>query len=188
MSGQYRSYLEHEKERISFPDPGDSLSFAGKVSQDAVDSICRLIEKKFENDWSGSTKRKKVMTIIVEVLQNIYHHSLQSLQSDIDVDDAESGIIILRREGDDMFKLLAGNFLRSDDADPLLARINSVNAMTRDELKEFYRKKLAENEISEKGGAGLGIIEIARKSSQPIIAEIEEVKGKTSFITLDITV
>ena len=68
------------------------------------------------------------------------------------------------------------------------AKFDSVNAMTPDELKQYYRKKLKENEMSEKGGAGLGIIEIVRKSSPPVSVEIESVKGQVSFITLNITI
>jgi len=189
MSSLYRSYLEHEKGRISFPDPGNSLSFAGKVSQDAVDSICTLLESRFGKNWSGSAKRKKVMTVIVEVLQNIYHHSLQGLQSDIDPDDAESGIVVLQKqEDDDVFRIGAGNFIRTTDGELMKARFDSVNSMSADELKQFYRQKLKDNEISDKGGAGLGIIEIARKSSEPVSVDVEEVKGKVSFITLGITI
>ncbi len=188
MSGLYNTYLEHDKERISFPDPGNSLSFAGRVTQDVVDSICKLLERRFEDDWTDSVKRKKVMTVIVEVLQNIYHHSLQGLQSDIDTTDAESCLLFLSRQEGDIFRLQAGNFTMNSDGDLMRARIDSLNSMDPDELKQYYRQKLSENEITDKGGAGLGLIEIARKSSEPVIIHIEEVKGKVSFITLDITI
>ncbi|MCH8330800.1 MAG: hypothetical protein IH946_05385 [Bacteroidetes bacterium] len=56
------------------------------------------------------------------------------------------------------------------------------------ELNDLYRNILKHGEISESGGAGLGLIEIARKSGQHIEFNFDEVDENVSYFSLQVTV
>ena len=47
-------------------------------------------------------------------------------------------------------------------------QLNKVNSLNRDELKELYRQVMDTEQFSSKGGAGFGLIDIARKSGEKI--------------------
>jgi hypothetical protein len=70
----------------------------------------------------------------------------------------------------------------------LKSTIDAVNALNHDELNKLYRESIAVARISEKGGAGLGIIEIARNSRNALKYEFEEPEGNYSFFKLGIII
>jgi hypothetical protein len=66
--------------------------------------------------------------------------------------------------------------------------LEEVNNLSPDELKEYYRQSLSETEFTEKGGAGLGIIEMARKSGHKLKYEFTKINNEYSFFSLTITI
>jgi len=60
----------------------------------------------------------------------------------------------------------------------LLDKFNSLNP---DEIKEEYKKMIKESRLSEKAGAGLGFIDIVKKTGNNIEYHFEEVNNRTSF-------
>ena len=63
-----------------------------------------------------------------------------------------------------------------------------VNGLTREELKAYYKKILNNGEISDKGGGGLGFIDIAKKSGEKLEYSIREIDGNYSFFTLTVKI
>lgn len=59
------------------------------------------------------------------------------------------------------------------DAQRLVSIIEEVNNMRPEELADAFRAQLTNGEFGEKGGAGLGFMDIARKTKRPIHAVIE---------------
>ena len=49
-----------------------------------------------------------------------------------------------------------------------------INGMDDEQLREEYKKALSSNEMSDKGTAGLGFIDIARKSGEKLYCEFED--------------
>ena len=94
---------------------GDEVFFAhlGKISSEQINSILEEIEGKFV-DFSTSIKlRKKLYNIMVESLQNLFHHS-----DDVPEDLTETlgdrlGMIIIKMKGEE-FRVTVGNFISSD--------------------------------------------------------------------------
>lgn len=47
-------------------------------------------------------------------------------------------------------------------------KLDLINSLSKEELKDFYKQVLNEGTMSVKGTAGLGMIDIARKSGQKL--------------------
>ena len=62
--------------------------------------------------------------------------------------------------------------------------IDNINILDKDGLKELHKFKMRENAISEKGGAGLGFIDIARKTGNPLEYHFEPIDAVSSFFLL----
>ncbi len=67
------------------------------------------------------------------------------------------------------------NQASSVDAHRLIKSVDAVNRMSAEEIASAFRAQLTNGEFGEKGGAGLGLLDIARKSTGTIEARIEPV-------------
>ena len=65
------------------------------------------------------------------------------------------------------------------------ARLETLKNANDDELKAMHRASLRGNEISEKGGAGLGLIDMARKA-QDIDYRFEAINEERQFYLLEV--
>ena len=63
--------------------------------------------------------------------------------------------------------------------------IKEINEMDQGELRELYRKVLNNGTYSAKGGGGLGIIDIARKSNEKLDYGFVPVDEFNSFFSLN---
>jgi hypothetical protein len=160
------------------------LAYKGNVSGDVFNCILELAENKLEKIELRSKVKKKVFNILVEILQNIYHHF-----DDMKNDNEEyySVVFLLSKKEDDYF-IHTGNHVQVDRVLSLKQKIDNINAMSDFELKEVYRNRLNKGDISEKGGAGLGIIDIVRRSGEKLEYEFKSVNKSYSFFSLQVKV
>jgi hypothetical protein len=77
------------------------------------------------------------------------------------------GLFMLGKKND-AYHIITSNLVDAKQEVVLKNTIDSLNAATPLELKEMYKKQLREGKISGKGGAGLGLIDIARKTQNPL--------------------
>ena len=89
---------------------------------------------------------------------------------------------------DDKIMVLTGNYIPKRSTGELEQKLILVNELDQKELKELYQQRLLNNNISEKGTAGLGIIDIARKSKNELGYEFIEVNDEYSFFCLRIVI
>ncbi len=112
-----------------------------------------------------------------------------AVSDDIDKHDiSPSGLFIIGRTNDTYFTQ-CGNHVKNSEVEHITANINHINSLNKDELKAYYReRRKAKNDNPERRGAGLGLIEIARRSSSALEFEFTEVDEERSFFSLYSTV
>jgi len=164
------------------------LAYKGSVSNDLLDTILSLVDNKMTHIEPQSKLRRKVYTIIVEVLQNIYHHFDTHIVSVNHAEDLDSILFVLSKV-DDGYDIIAGNYVAQKDVPLLQNRLEDVNKMSAEQIKNTYRTALNNGEFSAKGGAGLGILDIARRSGKQLEYEFETTpKPDFSFFSLKVKV
>lgn len=170
----YNWLKECEKEHII-------LCFQGDFNQDLVNAILLLAERGPEVQNSSTVVRARVFSVLVECMQNIRKYG-----SPTSVSDLKPGIVIVCAD-DDGYILKTGNFVENTDIPNLKERLDTVIKLSKDELKELHKKVLAETKLSDKSGAGLGLISIGRKSDGMgyMFKTLDE---KTSFYALDVRI
>ena len=87
-----------------------------------------------------------------------------------------------------VFRITTGNFVRNDQIEELRAKLEIVNELNEDGLRELYRTKLQNECRTMKGTAGLGLIDIARKSKNKLDYEIINVTESISFFCLSVVI
>jgi hypothetical protein len=160
------------------------LAYKGNVSGDVFNCILQLAENKLEKIELRAKVKKKVFNILVEILQNIYHHFDDSNQVK---EDYFSVLFLLSKVGSD-YKIITGNHIELSKVDALKEKIDAINSMSEEELKTVYREQLNHGGVSDKGGAGLGILDIVRKSGEKVKYEFKEVNSDYSFFSMQVKV
>lgn len=121
---------------------------------------------------SESNVNRKVSFLLVECFQNIIKHGENLTDIDAHLDD---GIFTFQMNYEG-FTINSINHILHNEIDQLKTLVDQVNSLDSKELKKLYLEQLNNNTISDKGGAGLGLIELARRSGQKLIYEFEDFK------------
>lgn len=117
--------------------------------------------------------------LIAESFQNIIRHGGHKEHKDSD--EPLPGFFMTKIRGQ-LYNIITGNHVHNHRITEIKDKIDAVNRLTNEELKELYKKVISEGELSEKGGAGLGLIDMAKKSSQKIEYQfLNDVDNKSLF-------
>jgi hypothetical protein len=163
------------------------FAYEGDISSDYINSILEKIECKFDECSTNSKLRKKVYNIAVESLQNLFHHSDNVPEELIEKYGKRFGLMVIKMK-DESFSLTVGNYVSSDKVKFLTEKIDKINSLSNDELKEMYKFILNFQKLSAKGGGGLGLVDIARKSEQKLGYKFYPYNENYYFYRLDIFV
>ena len=89
---------------------------------------------------------------------------------------------------EDHYLITTGNFILSENVNKLKTKLDYINGLEKDELKAYYKEVLNNGQMSNKGGGGLGMIDIARKSGQKLDYSFSHINDKNSFFSLNVKV
>ncbi|MBC7864787.1 MAG: hypothetical protein IAF38_17570 [Bacteroidia bacterium] len=161
------------------------LSFKGDITSELLTSILQIMESKMDNMHEEPKLKKKVYNVLVECLQNLYHHMDETTENG--GERGRSAIFMIGKQDGD-YNIITGNYIMNDNVAGLKKRLDDVNALTKEELKDYYKQVLNNGEMSMKGGGGLGMIDIARKTGQKLHYNFMAIDDKFSFFSLNIKV
>ena len=165
------------------------LSFKGEVTSELLTSVLSIMESKMDYMEESPKTKKKVFNVLVECLQNLYHHiepTDEELQN-IEKVEARSALFMISKK-DDNFVIQTGNYVDNESAADLEAKLAQINGMDKEELKKYYQDVLSNGQLSEKGTAGLGMIDIARKSGNKLEYLFLPVNESSRFFCLTIKI
>lgn len=151
--------------------------YRGLFTQSITDNILLLTETCLNNIGEDQKIKKRIFTILVEGLQNVTRHQ------EIDGKEAtlnQAGIFIIQTQGD-RYYITTGNPILKENIPTLTRQLEKINGLDPDALKDFYKEVLNDNIISNKGGAGLGLIEMARKSGNKLDYDFSDINGNYSY-------
>ena len=165
------------------------LSFKGVVTSELLTSVLSIMESKLDYMEESPKTKKKVFNVLVECLQNLYHHIDLNEESDRNLEriEAKSALFMISKK-DDNFVIQTGNYIDVDNAIDLEAKLKQINGMDKEELKRYYQEVLNNGEMSEKGTAGLGMIDIARKSGNKLEYLFLPINETSRFFCLTIKI
>jgi hypothetical protein len=162
------------------------LTFKGEVSVDLVNSVLKIIEDRLDRIEEDRKTRKKVYNVLVECLQNLCNH-IDSTDFEVTGYDSKTALLIIETDMKG-YSVVTGNYVPKDKVEGLKTRIDEINSISKDELRELYKRTLNNGQFSEKGGGGLGFIDIARKSGQKLKYTFQKVNSEIEFFSLQIDI
>lgn len=162
------------------------LLFKGSITSDLLSSILQITESKLDKIQEEPKTKKKVFNVLVECLQNVYHHidQMDTMEKELNNEDifqsSSAAILMIGRTDNDYF-IYTGNHIYKDKVGELKQRLDYLNSLSHEELKSLYQDILANEGFSKKGGAGLGFIDIIRKSGQKLEYGFQDVEENVKF-------
>ncbi len=163
------------------------LSFKGSITSDMINNVLDSVESKLTEADEDPKIRKKMYNVLVESLQNLYHH-IDDLPNEFRNEvDNKFGVLVIVKENSG-YKITTGNFIASDKIKYLKDKIDKINSLSKEELKDMYKFILNHQKLSSKGGGGLGLVDIARKTGNKLNYMFQNFNNDYYFFNLDITI
>ncbi len=142
-----------------------SLIYAGSFEDAVTTKAIKLSEHNLEKLEDLNKLKKKSSYLMTECFQNVVRHNEGEKYSNYH--PAEQGFF-MSRSIKHMYYIASSNIVDSSVKQGLQENLLKINELSKDELKGLYMDVLKNKSLSEKGGAGLGLIEMARKSGNPL--------------------
>ena len=128
--------------------------------------------------------QKKVFHVIVEFLQNISKHA--DYMGDESHEEG-SGVFLLCKD-DENYVITTGNILMKQKEAAIGEVLDKINSLDKEGLKALYKQQIKEGRLSDKGGAGLGFIDIAKKTGNPLDYKFVPLNVEFSFFIISSTI
>lgn len=157
--------------------------YNGLLSFDIIEDILHESKSRLDELNYELVVKKRVYSVLVECLENTYKHNKQTRKNQ---DHEQVELVINNTENN--FVINISNYVDKKNLSELTSKIEKVNSLNLPELNKHYLEAISKARISDKGGAGLGIIEIARNSRQKIMYNIINENGTGIHLNLQIKV
>jgi hypothetical protein len=144
--------------------------YTGPFDRDEVAALSHKLKETLQQETASGPASRKLFSVFVEMAQNVLHYG-----GTVALDDpprkTRPGSILLGRS-DGAYWIVCANLVPIEHVPRIRERLEALRTMSLAEIKAAYRAQLANDAHAETDllskGAGLGLLTIARDSSQPI--------------------
>ncbi len=163
---------------------GIIFSFVGYVSEGILFALGDALKQKMALDDADENLTKRVFSVFVEQVQNIIRYSTDRVVGETDRPvELSSGLVAVGREGERFF-VVCGNTINRSEVPRLRERLEHLRGLDGDAIRKFYRQKLREPSEENSRGGSIGLIEIARRASEPLQFDFLDLPDDQSFFAL----
>jgi hypothetical protein len=158
------------------------ICFNGPISRNLIGEIGQALRSHIEGSRGDGSTAMDVFSVYIEMSQNIRHYA-----GTVGYGDAEaSATVVIATTPDQRFAVSAGNLVELADGHALVERVQALASLDKAGLKALYKQQLRQpREPQRSTGAGLGLIEIARRASEPLEVSLEpQADGGRGFLIL----
>jgi hypothetical protein len=157
-----------------------NLVYEGEITHQITKAFTSLTETNMALEDESNTVQKKVFHVMVECLQNISKHADPIGEN---ASGVGRGIFIVSKFQDE-YTVTTGNIISQSKVPDLTEMLENINNLDKEGLKLLYKQQIRDGRLSEKGGAGLGFIDIARKTGKALEYHFLKVNDEYSFFIL----
>jgi hypothetical protein len=163
-------------------DKGNILfSYEGVVEHRTIDYLLSTAVSELDENKISKPVQKKAFRIMMECLENIQKHSGNGPCS-----HSFSKFIIIKNNTHLVF--CTSNSVLNRNIDDIKERIDEINSSDIEKLKSMQEETLINGKLSDKGGSGIGLINIAIRSNNKFEYLFENIDYETARFTLQIRI
>ncbi|MCH2232771.1 MAG: SiaB family protein kinase [Crocinitomicaceae bacterium] len=153
-----------------------SMIYRGEFNDEMTYELMELLNSGInDKKWV----RKRLSYLVAECFQNVIRHA------DTENSDKPDPILITRKKKGNHF-ITSINLVENSEIEKLNEMLSALNKLDDSNIDEAFHEALQKNQMSEKGGAGLGLIEMARKTKNPLQHEFLPYSDDESIFVLQL--
>ena len=185
FTGESKGFINYIYERYKDLSIKDiTLVFEGQITHQIMKALTGLAEEQLDEVEDDSVLRR-VYHVMVESLQNINRHA-EAYEYRGHPYPGMGLVLVAKTKA--RFQVTTGNIIESQHVDELAMFLGKLNNMDSDALDDLYKKQMREGIISPQGGAGLGFIDIRRKTGNHLDYSFVKIDEETSFFIFTSTI
>jgi hypothetical protein len=185
FSGETKGFINYIYERYTNLRVKDiSLVFEGQITHQVMKALAGLVEEQLD-DVEVDQVMRRVYHVMVESLQNINRHAEE--YEDKGHPYPGTGLVLVAKNSE-RFQVTTGNIIETSHVEELSMFLGKLNNMDNNALDELYKQQMRDGIMSPKGGAGLGFIDIRRKTRNPLDYSFVKIDEDTSFFIFTSTI
>jgi hypothetical protein len=158
------------------------IEYNGKISFEVIGLLLNLLSQKMELLGERVNTHKRIITIMVEILENICKYFETYPEYSEIIEKYPQKFTLEHNSG--KYKIKACNPVHNMHISKIKEKIDVINELGPEELKLLYRKIIANGQFSKVGGAGLGLIEIAKACNNRIDYDFEQIDSLYTYFTI----
>lgn len=162
---------------------GINLVYLGEFNQDITKMFTSMAEDDMDKQNEERAIKNKVYHVMVETLQNLNKHSDEIAKNKY----TGRGLFMIGKNPESYY-IITSNKVTEEKKIQLDKALIRVNSATPEELKEMYKHQLKHGKLSEKSGAGLGLIDMAKKTGQALDYHFIPHDGTDFFFILKVEI
>lgn len=170
--------------REQFSREGIMMCFNGPFSHSIIEEMGVAIKNHLLAANMAKMWIQDLFSVYVEMTQNVTHYLSLTPQL---VNENSSATIVIARQGD-TYIISSGNVVLKKDVKKLAGTIEHINTMDQDTLKKSIRQQLRCEVAPGAKGAGIGLMEIAKRCKKGLECNFKEIDENLHFFTLKITI
>jgi acetyl-CoA acetyltransferase len=161
------------------------LCFNGPISRSLIEEIGNALKNYLETQQARPAEAMDVFSAYIEMTQNIRQYAMQRGYGDV---DAAATVVIARNE-EGRYTVTAGNRVELADGERLVERVRQLAVMDKTGLKAAYKTQLRQpRDPAASTGAGLGLIDLARRASAGIEASLSPHSDGRGFFSVSVVI
>jgi hypothetical protein len=162
------------------------IHFKGQLHFDIIGELIHALKDKMRVRKIGYAVYKKILMLMIELLENIirYHENYEGNAFILQNYPPEFQISF----NDNKYYIESSNAILKSDRKLLEKRLKGLNTLNKDKIRDLYKATITNGLFSEKGGAGLGIIEMAKMSDEKLSYTFTDVNEDFVYYVLRLVV
>jgi len=164
-----------------------NIIYSGPMWEDGIKGLAEMVRAHLSHDNMPDSAAKSIFSVFVEQVTNMLMYSAEKKRyskPDEKETDVSIGMLVLGHK-ENTFFIQTRNVIINKSVEHIKSRIDHLNTLDKKELRQYYKEKIrSENDNPESQGAGLGLIEIARRATAPIAYTFEQINDKVSSFSM----
>ena len=160
------------------------FSYCGLLNHELMASILQISDSKLRAIKANNRRKKNIINILIECLQNVIFHAGDNAGDKV----TNNVCLVALGEQNGEYTIMAGNHLTESNAKALEAKLKSIINLDSETVHQLYLEQLSKGELSDKGGAGLGILRMMRESNKLMNYSFNKTDDNLLFFSLQIKV
>jgi hypothetical protein len=166
--------------RILLGNTQETLLFShfGEFNQQKIDNVLKIVEAGIIDLGDKRQSMKRFCSVLIEALQNMSLHAAK------DSSNKMHAYCVITRSNTG-YRLFTGNLILSEDMDGLDSRLVELNSMDKNTLRKLFIETLCNEDFTNKGGAGLGLLTIAKRSTDALKYSIKQINKDFGYFQME---